>query len=199
MIRKKKNYSRPRKPFEKERINDENVLVQQYGLKNKKEIWRTLAKVNYYRGRAKSLATAPLEEQNVLFSKLQAIGLKVDSIADVLDLKVENLLERRLPTLVSNQKLASTAKQARQMVTHKRVFIEGKVVNSPSYIVKVDEEKKITVKSQKAPKPKTEVKEEVSSPQGEVKEAPTTETAEAPKEEAAPEAPKEKPKEEAKE
>jgi len=157
MIRKKNKFLRPKKPFEKERINDENELIKQFGLKNKKEIWKTLAKVNYYRGRAKALAKSTLEEQKVLFSKLQAIGLNVNSIADVLDLKVENLLERRLPTLVAKQKFASTTKQARQMVTHKRVFIDGKIVNAPSYIVKTDEEKKITVKKTKT---KVKVKEE---------------------------------------
>ncbi len=154
MIRKSKNYKRPKKPFESERIAEENKLVSKYGLKNKKEVWRALAKVNYYRGRAKALALTSPEEQEVLFSKLQKIGLDVKTIADVLDLKIENLLDRRLPTVVSSQKKADTPRQARQMVVHKRVSINGNVVNSPSYIVTVAEEKLITVKAGKPKAPK---------------------------------------------
>ncbi len=48
MIRKKNLYLRPQKPFESQRIKEENELVKKYGLKNKKEIWKTIAKVNYY-------------------------------------------------------------------------------------------------------------------------------------------------------
>lgn len=159
MIRKKNLYSRPQKPFEAQRIKDENVLVKKYGLKNKKEIWKAIAKVNYYRGRAKALANKPHEEQNVLFKKLQALGIKVETIADVLDLNVEHVLSRRLPTVMVAKKVANTPKQARQMVTHKRVRIDGKTVNAPSYLVPISEENKISLK-QKAKKPKAE-KEDV--------------------------------------
>ena len=152
MIRKKKNYVRPRKIFERVRIDEENKLVESYGLKNKKEIWKSQAKINYFRSRAKALANQPLEEQELFFKKLQSIGLKVTSSAEVLGLKVENWLARRLPTIVKDKKLAHTAKQARQMVVHKNVLIDGKVVNTPSYIVSVSEEKLITVKV-KAKKP----------------------------------------------
>ncbi len=143
MIRKKKNYSRPRKPFEGGRIKDEDVLVQKYGLKNKREIWKTTAKVKYFRTRAKDLAKADSKEQGLFFKKLKALGLKVDSIADVLDLKVENLLDRRLTTILVSKGIATTPKQARQMVTHKKVRINGKVMNAPSYIVPVADEKSI--------------------------------------------------------
>jgi small subunit ribosomal protein S4 len=153
MIRKKNLYRRPQKPFESQRIKEENELVKKYGLKNKKEIWKTIAKVNYYRGRAKALANKPHEEQNVLFKKLQALGLKVETIADILDLNVEDILRRRLPTIMVQKKLANTPKQARQMVTHKRVKINGKTVNAPSYLVPLSEESKIEVR-QKIRKPK---------------------------------------------
>lgn len=157
MKRKSKLYVKPKKPYESERIKEENVLIKRYGLKNKKEVWKTLAKVNYFRGRAKSLANATPEEQENFFNKLKKIGLNVETIADVLALKVENLLERRLPTVVSKKGLASTPRQARQMIVHKKVTIDGNVVNTPSYIVKIEEESKIAVReNKKAPKPKAE-------------------------------------------
>src|SRR3989344_8248307 len=143
MLRKKNKYARPRKPFESARIAEENNLLKQYGLKNKKEVWKTVAKVNYYRGRAKALARSHIEEQEVLFNKLKALGIKADNISDVLGLKVEDFLNRRLTTIVANKKLASTVKAARQMTVHKKITIDGKVVNSPSYLVEVSEEKHI--------------------------------------------------------
>ena len=155
MIRKKKFYSRPKKAFESSRIKEENALVTKYGLKNKREIWKTLAKIDYYRNRAKALAKSPLEEQEVLFNKLKAIGLNTNTIADILDLKVENLLGRRLPTVVAKKGLAATPKHARQMVVHKKILIKGRAINSPSYIVQLSEENLITAKK-KIKKPKIE-------------------------------------------
>jgi len=156
MIRKGKGYVRPKKLYEKSRINEENTLVNKYGLKNKREIWKTIAKVSYYRRRAKSLAKSTPEEQEVLFSKLKSIGLKAQSIADVLALNVEDILRRRLPTIIAQNGLAQTVRQARQMVVHKNILIDDNVVNIPSYIVSLDEESKIKVKVRKKVAPKSE-------------------------------------------
>ena len=132
--------------YDSVRIKEENELVKKYGLKNKKEIWKALAKVNYYRKRAMNLARLSSEEQQVFFNKLNSIGFKVNSISDVLGLKLEDLLERRLPTIVAKQKLANTVKQARQMIAHKRILVNNNVINSPSYIVQINEENKISIK-----------------------------------------------------
>ncbi len=140
MIRKKKLYSRPTNPFEKSRIEEENVLVKKYGLKNKREVWKALAKVNYFRKRAMALVESPIEEQEVFFNKLKKVGLNASTITEVLALNIEDLLKRRLPTVVLGKGLANTAKQARQFVVHKGISIGGKIVDSPSYIVSVDEE-----------------------------------------------------------
>ncbi len=147
MLRKKKKYVKPRQIYQSERIKEENALVKKYGLKNKREIWKTLAKVNYFRHRAKELSKAPLEEQEVFFGKLKAIGLKVEGIADVLDLKVEDLLERRLATIVHKKELAHSPSHARQRITHKKVLVNGKVVDSPSYLVPVTYEKSVKLKN----------------------------------------------------
>ena len=83
------------------------------------------------------------EEQKVLFDKLNEIGLEVKNISDVLALNVEMLLKRRLPTIVMNKKMAKTVKEARQMVVHRQVSINGQIINIPSYIVRVSEESNI--------------------------------------------------------
>jgi len=158
MIKKKNMYSRPRKPFESVRIKEENEIRKKYGLKNKREIWKAIAKVDYFRKRAMALTNSPMEEQEVLFNKLRYLGLQITNTADVLGLTVEHILDRRLPTIVAQNGIANTVNHARQMVVHKRILINGSVVNIPSYLVSVPEEKEIKIK-EKVKKPKEEVKE----------------------------------------
>ena len=166
MIRKKKRYSRPKKAYEKTRIEEENLLLKKYALKNKAEVWKTAAKVSYFRKRAMALARSSFEEQEILFSKLKALGLKTNVTADVLALKIEDLLERRLPTVVFKKNLAKTTQEARQMVTHKRILIDNRVVDSPSFLVSVEEESNITLKKKAKQEPKIEVKSEEKVDEG---------------------------------
>lgn len=161
MKRKKKNYSRPKRPFDKARIEEEKVIVKEYGLKNKKEIWKAEAKIKLIRERAKKLVSSKEEDKKIFFDKLNKSGFKVNSIADVLSLTKEDLLKRRLQTIVFKKELAKTPKEARQMITHKKVLVDGKVVNIPSYTVSVELENKISVKPKKIKKVEKK-KEEVS-------------------------------------
>jgi small subunit ribosomal protein S4 len=144
MIRKHKKYKRPRKLYDTARIAGENKLIEKYGLKNKREIWKAEAAVDEMRGQAKLLITKNPEEQEVLFNKLNKIGLKVSKIADVLGLGKEDLLKRRLQSIIIG-KIARTPKHARQLIVHKHIAINGNLVNIPSYIVPVDEEDKIEI------------------------------------------------------
>ena len=154
MKRRHKKYSRPKRPFDKARIEEEVKIKKKYGLKNKREIWKAEAKVSIIRQKAKRLIKSNPKEKNVLFSRLQKIGLKISSIADVLGLDKTDYLERRLQTVISKKGLASTAKAARQMITHKKILVNNSVVDSPSYIVPVEYEDKIGIKK----KQKQEVK-----------------------------------------
>jgi len=166
MIRKKKGYSRPKKAFETSRIAEENALLKKYALKNKLEVWKTIAKVSYFRKRAMALAKSSFEEQEVLFNKLKALGLKADSTADVLALKIEDLLERRLPTVVFKKGFAKTPQEARQMVVHKRILINKNVTDSPSYLVSLAEENEISLKKKKKQEAKSEAPvQEVQNPE----------------------------------
>ena len=160
MKRKHKTYSRPKRPFDKLRIEEEAEIKKQFGLKNKKEIWKAEANIKLIRGKAKKLISSGADEQQALFTKLKKIGLKVNSISDVLSLNKEDYLKRRLQTIVVAKKIASTPKSARQLITHKKILVKGHVVDSPSYIVPVELENEISLrKKDKVKKEKSENKE----------------------------------------
>lgn len=154
MKRKHKTYSRPKRPFEKMRIEDEEKLKNEFGLKNKKEIWMADARIKSIREKAKKLISGSESEKNAFFKRIKKIGLKVDSISDVLSLDKKDYLKRRLQTVLIDKKFAHTAKEARQLITHKKVLVGKNIVSSPSYVVPVDLENKISLKEMKMKKKK---------------------------------------------
>lgn len=175
MKKQSKKYSRPRKPFDKARIDEENILIEKYGLKNKKEIWKADAAIGRIRALAKNLITATESEKNQFIKRLHKKGFNVESIADALALNKEDYLKRRLQTIVNHKKLANTPKQARQLITHKHITIGKQIVNIPSYQVSLEEESQVktdlTIKTK--PKEKSKVEEIIESVE-EVKENPET-------------------------
>ena len=153
MKRKHKQYSRPKRPFDKTRLDEEAKIKKDFGLKNKKEIWKAEAKIKEMREKAKKLISSNKETQQALFDKLKKMGLDVNSIGEILALTKEDYLKRRLQTILVEKELTTTTKSARQLITHKKVLVNGKAIDSPSYIVPVKLENKITLK-QKTKKPK---------------------------------------------
>jgi small subunit ribosomal protein S4 len=143
--RKHKKYSKPKKKHDQARTDAENVLMKKFGLKNKREIWKADSFITRIRGIAKSLITALPEKQEELLVKLKKIGFKVEKIADILALNEEDLLKRRLQSVLVEKQLAKTSKEARQLITHKRVSINDKKINIPGYIVPLNEEDKIKI------------------------------------------------------
>jgi small subunit ribosomal protein S4 len=158
MKRKHKSYSKPKTRFEKTRILEEEIIKKEFGLKNKREIWKAEAKIKVFRERAKNLISANHEEQQGLFNKLKKQGFNVNSIADVLSLDKKDYLKRRLQTVLVEKKLATTSRMARQLIVHKKVLVDGKIVSIPSYIIPVELENKITLKISK-PKIKKKTEE----------------------------------------
>ncbi len=143
MKRKHKKYSKPKKSFDKERIDEEVNIIKDFGLKNKREIWKTEAKIKLMREKAKKLISATPEKQNAFFGRLKKIGIKASSIGEVLSLDKKDYLNRRLQTILVRKKIATTPKSARQMIVHKKIIVNDRIVNSPSYIVPVEFEDKI--------------------------------------------------------
>lgn len=153
--RNRKCYVSPVRPWDKSRIERDTQLVIKYGLRNKRELWRFQNILRKYRRVARDLLgkiNLPGKEgefarakAQAVIKKLQKFGILKDNatLDDVLDLSVENFLERRLQTLVFRQGLAKTIKQARQMIVHGHVEVDGRKVTCPSFIVLKDFETKI--------------------------------------------------------
>ena len=147
MKRQKKKYEKPLRPWDRTRIEAEKKLKQNYGLRRKKEIWRAQSILRNYRRQARNLAAKKdKEKEKILIDKLVKIGLLNTGadLDDVLALNVENLLERRLQTLTFKKGIAKTSKQARQLIVHGHVTIDGKRVRWPGAIVPISEEGKIS-------------------------------------------------------
>lgn len=140
--RLKKKFKKPKHPFQKERMVEELEFLGKYGLRNKREFWKSRTILGNWRSIARQSRTLSKEQaveaQQTLIRKLNRLGIigSEAELEDVLLLTVEDLLKRRLQTLVYEKGLASTVYQARQYITHGHIQIGGKKINAPSYIVK---------------------------------------------------------------
>ncbi|MEM5836184.1 MAG: 30S ribosomal protein S4 [Candidatus Aenigmatarchaeota archaeon] len=148
MRRLKKKYETPRKPWDKERLEKEKELMKKFGLKNKRELWRAEAMLRKYRRMARELiAKKDKEKERMLIEKLKRIGIlrEGNALDDILALTVEDVLERRLQTIVYRKGLANSIKHARQLISHGHVKINGRKIQYPSYLVPLEEESGIEV------------------------------------------------------
>ncbi|MBW3019013.1 30S ribosomal protein S4 [Candidatus Woesearchaeota archaeon] len=147
--RVRKKYSGPGHPWQKARLEEEKSIKYDFGLVNKKEIYKATSLIKSFANQAKKLIASRTEqsekESELLIKRLSRLGLlSVDAkLDDVLSLKIRDLLERRLQTLLVRKGLARSSKQARQFITHRHVIIADKVIDVPGYIVPVSEESTI--------------------------------------------------------
>ena len=120
----RRRYSRPKRPYDKERIVREKKILKDFGLRRKHEIWKAENKLRNFRRRARELLAEKDDTgKKELFDKLNSIGFRVEKLDDVLDLKLEDILSRRLQTFVFKKGLANTLKQARQLIVHRHVIV----------------------------------------------------------------------------
>jgi len=142
-------FKRPNHPWRMDRITEEKDLCRKYGLPNKKEVWKAKSTLAGFRQQARKLLDLTGEEadkeRKELVNKLKSWGIKVTNIDDVLGLTVENILERRLQSVVYRKGYANTPKQARQFIVHKHVYVGAHKVGVPSYIVLDKEEDQVRV------------------------------------------------------
>ncbi|UCG95541.1 MAG: 30S ribosomal protein S4 [archaeon] len=144
--KQKRKYEKPLRPWDQKRILEEVEILKKYGLRRKNEIYKAGSILRNFRRNARRLAAQKNEKQEKeLIQKLNRLGLieKESSLDDVLDLKLENILDRRLQTVVFSRGLAKTPKQARQFIVHGHVKVNQVKVKWPSFLVPKEFEKDI--------------------------------------------------------
>jgi small subunit ribosomal protein S4 len=148
--KQRKKYSASRFRWSKDELEEQLRLLGEYGLRNKRELLKYDAFLAKYRTIARSLVgKSPLERievENILIKKLFHIGLVSENanLDDVLDLTIEDFLKRRLQTIVYNQGLSKTPRQARQFIVHGHIAVNNNIVTVPSYLISLEEESLIT-------------------------------------------------------
>jgi small subunit ribosomal protein S9e len=136
MGKKYTNYSKtsknPRRPFEREKLINELKIVGTYGLRCKREVWRTQLTLAKLRKAARILLTMDendprrLFEGEALIRRMVRIGLLKESerkLDYVLGLTISQFMERRLQTLVMQRRLAQSVHHARVLILQRHIAV----------------------------------------------------------------------------
>jgi len=146
----RRRWQGPRHPWKKDNLTKELSLVGKYGLRNKRELWYSNSVLKSFRKQAGDILALTeadrVSKERELIKKLAKLGLlNEDAVLDsVLGLSVEDILERRLQTVLIKVNKARTPYQARQLIAHGHVRIGNRRISSPGYLVSRDEEQNIS-------------------------------------------------------
>lgn len=132
-----------------QRIKSDNDIIEEYGLKNMRELWMAQSEISRIRGNVRSLLSGSSSNANMekdILTNLSKKGISAQNptLDQLLDIKESAILERRLQSIVFRKGMARTMKQARQLITHGFIAINANKVNKPGYIVSKTEEDKIS-------------------------------------------------------
>ena len=161
-------WKKPKRPLNYDLMMDELKILGTFGLKTKRELWKTQTELSRVRFQARSILALRQNEREakepILMQSLSRIGLveQNSTLDDVLNLQVNDLLLRRLQTIVHKKLNFKTPYQARQAIVHGHVMIEDNIITIPSYIVKTEEESKIHLK------PESNFNEMLSKPESDL-------------------------------
>ncbi len=145
----RRTWRKPKRPLNYDLKMEELKTLGTFGLRTKRELWKAHTKLSGVRKQARSLLALQKdvreEKEPILMKSLAKIGLVSSdaTLDDVLNLKVTDLLTRRLQTLVSKKFGFKTPYQARQAVVHGHIMIGDRVINLPAYTVTTAEEDNI--------------------------------------------------------
>jgi small subunit ribosomal protein S4 len=140
MRRSRKKYNTPKHPWQAARISEEAELLRKYDLRSKREIWKADSMTRGYRRNSRRMSTS---KEVIDGLKRKGILGENAGLDDVLRMRIDDLLERRLQTLVFRRGLAKSIKQARQFIVHGHISIAGRKITVPGYIVNKNEEDQI--------------------------------------------------------
>ena len=141
--RLRKRWTPPKRIWNAARIKEEQDLKKEFGLKNTRELWKAKAELKRMRTEARlRLAKKDPVRESQLISRVKRYFIPKEeaTIDDVLSLDVRSVLSRRLQTIVFKKAFAKTPNQARQLITHGHIAMNGKKAGSPSQLVSLSEE-----------------------------------------------------------
>jgi small subunit ribosomal protein S4 len=131
-----------------ERIAEEHAMAKEFGLRNLKEVWKAKSELRRIRGNVREVLAGRKAEKTgkEIIERLSKYNIapKDATLDSLLLIKPSSFLERRLETIVLRKGLAKTAKQARQLITHGFISVNGKRTMSPSYFVNAYEENMVS-------------------------------------------------------
>jgi small subunit ribosomal protein S4 len=142
-------WKKPKRPLNYDLKMEELKTLGTFGLKTKRELWKAHTELSRLRHQARSLLALRQEirktKEPILLQSLSKVGLVEENstLDDVLNLQVTDLLSRRLQTIVQKKFSFKTPYQARQAVVHGHIMIGDRIVNVPSYVVGMIEEKDV--------------------------------------------------------
>jgi len=142
-------WRKPKRPLNYELKMEELKTLGTFGLRTKRELWKANTELSRVRHQARLLLAlrqeVRVEKEPILMKSLARIGLVSSeaTLDDVLNLNVNDLLSRRLQTIVSKKMGFKTPYQARQAVIHGHIMIGERKIDIPSYTVTVGEEDSI--------------------------------------------------------
>merc|ERR1711908_80585 len=147
-----KTFRKPKRPFEKERLDAEMKIVGEYGLKNKREVWRVQYALARIRTAARKLLTLDEKSEERLFQgdallrRMTRLGLLLENekkLDYVLGLTTAKIMERRLQTKVFKLGLAKSIHHARVLIRQRHIRVGKQICDVPSFLVRVESEKHI--------------------------------------------------------
>jgi len=144
--KKHKRYTTPKRPYDQDTLTEELKLLGAYGLRNKRELWRHRTELSRIRRMAREKLSMDVVErakgEREMIRKLHRQGFVGEggALEDILTLRIDGLMERRLQTVVFRRGMAKSLFQARQFITHGHISIRGRKVRAPSYLVTLEDE-----------------------------------------------------------
>ena len=122
--------------------NPRKTFKKKYG--NKREVWKVQLILSKIRASARILLTLPENDPRRLFQgksliqRLRKFGILEDekqTLDNVLSLKIQDFLERRLQTLVFKTNLSKSIHHARVLIRQRHISVKNSLVDIPSFMV----------------------------------------------------------------